>query len=580
MAHSKEDLSVLRHSVAHLLAHAVSELYPETLLTIGPATADGFFYDMLPSRSFKEEDLESLSKRMKEIVARALPIEHTEISKTEARKLYAHNPFKLELIDQIPGDTVGLATQGNFYDLCRGGHVAHTGLLGNFKLQHISGSYWRAKRENAALQRISGTAFFTAEELEAYERRQVELAQYDHRVLGKQMDLFSFHGEGVGFPFFHPKGKAIINTMMSYMRGLQRRANYQEICTPTMLNDTLWRRSGHYEHYRENMYFSEIDEQSYAIKPMNCPGAILVYKTRPRSYRELPLKLSEFGHVHRHELSGVLHGLLRVRAFTQDDAHLFCTVDQIESQIVVCLGIIREMLAKFGFTKVSFALATRPASALGNDELWEKATLALKNSLKTLALPHVIEEGGGAFYGPKISVYLEDSFERQWQCSTVQVDFFQPENFDLSYVTPQGDRARPVILHQANFGSLERFFAIVLEHHRGLLPVWIAPVQARILPLTDEQLSVAEEWATRLREVGMRVEVDTSSDPIRGKIKSASEEKIPWMILLGKREVEQGVATLRYIDGQQFSGLSMQALIDRFLAENSFAFVDNFSKKL
>lgn len=567
----QSDLSALRHSAAHLLAHAVVELYPQTQLTIGPATKEGFFYDFLPLQSFKEEDLLRIAERMREIVKRDLPLEHREISKAEAREIFKGNPFKLELIDGIPGDTVGLASQGNFYDLCRGGHVARTGELAHFKLLHISGSYWRADQTKQALQRITGTAFPTAETLAAYEKRQEELAQYDHRVLGKQLDLFSFHQEGVGFPFFHPRGKAIINTMVSYMRSLHLRHDYQEISTPTMLSDTLWQQSGHYAHYKDKMYFSHIDEQSYAIKPMNCPGAILTYKTRPRSYRELPLKLAEFGHVHRHELSGVLHGLLRVRAFTQDDAHIFCTEDQIEEQITLIIASIKEMLNRFGFTKSSFALATRPASSIGSDALWNKAISALKNALEKMGIPFTMKDGEGAFYGPKIDVDIEDSLERHWQCGTVQVDFFQPENFDLSYIDATGKRVRPVMIHQAIYGSLERFFAITLEHHKGNLPLWLAPVQARVMSITDEQMPYAEQLVRQLKTQGMRIDLDRSSDPLKGKIKTASLEKIPWMLIVGKREMEEQKVTVRLHDGTQHDGLSHQALWELFVKTTAAA---------
>jgi len=563
------DLKTLRHSAAHLLAHAVLELYPETILTIGPATEEGFFYDMLPMHNFKESDLEPIAQRMREIADRNLPLTHEEMPKAQARELFKHNKFKLELIDQIPGETVGIATQGNFVDLCRGGHVASTGLLKNFKLLHISGSYWRADRNNQPLQRISGTAFFTPEELAAYEKQQEELAQFDHRVIGKQMDLFSFHDEGVGFPFFHPKGQAVINTMKRYMHSLQAPHNYQEISTPTMLSQELWKRSGHYAHYRDKMYFSKVDEQTYAIKPMNCPGAILTYKTRPRSYRELPLKLSEFGHVHRHELSGVLHGLMRVRAFTQDDAHIFCTIDQVEQEIATIMNMISTMLHKFGFTKINVAISTRPQDSIGSDELWEKAIQALKNALDSSGRPYAIKEGEGAFYGPKIDIDIEDSMGRHWQCGTVQVDFFQPENFDISYVAASGKKERPVIIHQAIYGSLERFFAIVLEHFKGNLPFWLAPIQARILTITDEQKEYAHTIYNLLKQAGVRVEIDLTSDPLAGQIKSAQLEKIPLMVVIGKKEMAQEQVTLRHRDGKQEMGITLPALLEKVATLNN-----------
>ncbi len=560
MSKQSYDLKVLRHSAAHLLAHAVSELYPDTLLTIGPATEEGFFYDFLPKINFKEEDLSHIAARMHILADKNLPLTHKEISKKEARELYKNNPFKLELIDGIPGDTVGLAVQGDFYDLCRGGHVASTGELKNFKLQAISGSYWRADRKNAPLQRISGTAFNTAEELADFEQRREEALLYDHRRIGKQMDLFSFQEEGVGFPFFHPKGKRVINLLTSYMRALQQENNYQEISTPTLLNDSLWKQSGHYSYYKDNMYFSVIDEESYALKPMNCPGAILVYKNRPRSYRELPLKLSEFGHVHRHELSGVLHGLMRVRAFTQDDAHIFCMVNQLEHEISTILSMIDVTLKKFGFSKVEFALSTKPEKAMGNDEIWKKAISALENALKKHQLPYVVKEGDGAFYGPKIEVVIEDSLKRTWTCGTIQIDFLQPENFDLSYISTSGVKERPVIIHQAIFGSLERFFAILLEHHKGLLPVWLAPVQARVLPITDAVRPYAKKIEADLTKNDIRVELDETGDPLSAQIKKAQQDKIPWMIIVGQKEADAGTFTLREYSGHQEFGATVQTL--------------------
>lgn len=558
-----KDIMALRHSAAHLLAHAVSELYPDTLLTIGPATEEGFFYDLLPAKNFKEEDLPKIEARMKEIAERNLPLTHEPMKKDEARKLYKNNPFKLELIEGIQDDTVGIARQGDFYDLCRGGHVSTTGLLKNIKLTAISGSYWRADRNGQKLQRISGIAFFTAQDLAEYERKKEEAAKYDHRRLGKQLDLFSFHEEGVGFPFFHPKGKLVINLMTKYMRKLQEENGYQEISTPTMLSDELWKRSGHWAHYKDKMYFCNIDEQSYAVKPMNCPGSILVYSTRPRSYRELPLKLAEYGHVHRHELSGVLHGLMRVRAFTQDDAHVYCMPNQIEEQVVTMIKMIYTMLNKFGFTDIDVTISTKPENALGSQEYWENATNALKGALEKMNLKYSISEGEGAFYGPKIEFRIKDSMDREWQCGTIQVDFFFPQNFDLEYVSSSGQRERPVMIHQANYGSLERFFAIILEHFKGHLPFWMAPVQISILTITDDQKPYAEKIAQQLKAHHIRVEVDQTSDQISAKIKRAQEEKIPWMLVLGKKEVENNTITLRYNDGKQEFGLSLEQVLQK-----------------
>jgi threonyl-tRNA synthetase len=563
MKNNQYDLATLRHSAAHLAAQAVTELFPGTKLTIGPATDDGFFYDILPERNLKEEDLAAIHARMQELADQKIPLVHTEVPKDEARKLYKDNPFKLEIIDQIPGDTAGIATQSSFFDLCRGGHVAHTGYLKHTILLGLSGSYWRGNRDGQALQRITGTAFFTAEDLQAYLQKKEDALKYDHRRIGKQLDLFSFHEEGVGFPFYHPKGAWIFNKLVSYMRELHQRYQYDEIRTPTMLSDELWRRSGHYAHYKDNMYFCTIDESSYAIKPMNCPGSILVYQSRPRSYRELPLKLAEFGHVHRHELSGVLHGLMRVRAFTQDDAHIYCTPEQIEAQVTLLIKIIAHIFKAFGFTNVRYAISTKPEKAMGSDELWDIATKALTSALTKAGLPFGVKEGDGAFYGPKIDVVLEDSMERSWQCSTVQLDFFQPQNFDLHYVAPSGEKQRPVIIHQAIYGSLERFMAILLEHHKGNLPFWLSPVQAHVMTITDKQQPYAQQVTSALKKAGIRAALITSNDPVQAHIKTAQEERIPWMIVIGPKEEAAQTVALRSREGKQEFGLTVAQLVER-----------------
>lgn len=566
---NSEALKTLRHSTAHLLAQAVVQLWPKTKLTIGPATEEGFFYDFMPERNFKEEDLPVITERMKELAEKNYPITHREISKEKAREIYKDNPFKLELIEGIPGDTVGFSEQGDFYDLCRGDHVASTGLLKNFKLLSMAGSYWRADRKNQPLQRIYGTAFPTKEALEEYEHQQEELAKYDHRKLGKQLDLFSFHEEGPGFPFFHPKGQAIINVMTAYMRSLLDKNDYQEISTPVMLDEKLWHQSGHWAYYKDNMYTSVIDERTFAIKPMNCPGSILVYKERPHSYRELPMRLAEFGLDHRHELSGVLHGLFRVRAFTQDDAHVYCTLEQLEQELLKMIEMIYTVYKKFGFDSVKVAVATRAAKSMGTDEQWNIATQALKKALDKAGIIYEIAEGEGAFYGPKIEFHILDSMKRSWQCGTIQIDFNQPENFDLTYVTSQGTKERPVMIHRAIYGSRERFFAIVLEHFKGLLPFWLAPVQVRILTITDDQKEYAQNILEQLKKDGIRAEMDQSSDQISAKIKSAQLEKIPWMLVIGKKEVEQNTVTLRYFDGKQEFGLTLATLLEKAKEANS-----------
>lgn len=560
---SDVDLKILRHSAAHLLAHAVTELFPDTLLTIGPATQDGFFYDFLPTTNLKEHDLPTITAKMKELAQQNFEIYHKEIPKSEARELYKKNPFKLELIDGIEGDTVGLSIQGSFYDLCRGGHVASTKELLNFKLESISGSYWRADRNGQALQRISGTAFYTQEDLDAFELKKEEALKYDHRKLGKQLDLFSFHNEGVGFPFFHPKGQIVLEVMKNYLRKKLKKANYLEIATPTMLSDELWKQSGHYAHYKNHMYFCEIEDASYAVKPMNCPGSILIYKERPHSYRELPMRLAEFGLVHRFELSGVLHGLFRVRAFTVDDGHIYCTPDQIEQEVCTTIDMTLEILKKFNFDSIHVGLSTRPENSMGSDELWNQATNALKSGLEKCNVPYAINEGEGAFYGPKIEFGIKDSLGRSWQCGTIQIDFFQPHNFDLSYIDSDGTKKQPVIIHRAIYGSFERFFGIVLEHIKGKLPFWLAPVQIKVLTITDDQKEYAQLVANQLTEADLRVEVDCSSDPISGQIKTAQLLNIPFMLVIGKKEVENKTVTVRYLDGKQEFGLTIEQLLEK-----------------
>ncbi len=558
-----KELAILRHSTAHLLAQAVVQLFPNTKLTIGPSTSHGFFYDFQPSTNFKESDLEAISTRMQELAALNLPITHEEISKEQARQIYKDNPFKLELIDGIEGDTVGFSRQGDFYDLCRGGHVASTGLLKNFQLTTISGSYWRADRTGTALQRISGTAFATSKDLRMFLQRQEEAAKYDHRKIGKEMDLFSFHEQGPGFPFFHPKGKQILNNLQAIMRAIWKKNNYQEVTTPAMLDAQLWEQSGHAKHYRQNMYFCNIDDRDFALKPMNCPGALMLYNEKPRSFRELPLKLAEFGHVHRHELSGVLHGLFRVRAFTQDDSHIFCMPEQLEDEVITIVSIIDQLLSMFQFENIHYAVSTKPDNAMGDATSWDLATQALKNALEKMGKTYLIQEGEGAFYGPKIEVKIKDSMDRQWQVSTVQVDFAQPQNFNISYVASGGAKQKPVMLHQANFGSLERFFGILLEHTKGHLPFWLAPVQIRVLPITDDQQQYAQTIVQKLEQHNFRVELDTSEQPLSGKIKDAQLQRITWMLVLGQKELDNQTITLRHVTGKQEFGLTFEQLLEK-----------------
>ncbi len=560
-------LEQMRHSAAHLLAHAVLELFPDTLLTIGPATKEGFFFDFVPgARNFKQEDLASIESRMHDIVKRNLIITHEQVEKDVAYQLYHNNPFKRELIEAIPGTTVGIARQGEFFDLCRGGHVACTGDIKHFKLLAISGSYWRADRDNQPLQRISGTAFLTAQDLADFEQRIIDAQLYDHRALGKELDLFSFSDDAPGFPFYHPNGKIVMNVLTNYLRNTLSTHGYVEVSTPQMLNADLWKRSGHYDHYKQNMYFCTIEDQLFALKPMNCPGSIIIYKHRPRSYRELPLRLAEFGLVHRYELSGVLHGLFRVRAFTIDDGHIYCTPAQLESEVCLAIQLTYEVLRRFKFTDILVYLSTRPANSMGSDELWEKATNALAQGLNKSSIPFTICEGEGAFYGPKIEFHILDSMGRTWQCSTVQIDFFQPQNFDLSYVSSEGTKEHPVIVHRAIYGSFERFFGILLEHYKGKLPFWLSPVQVAILPVTEAQSEYAQKTQALLQQQNIRTRIDTTGDQLSSQIKRAQLQKIPWMIIVGAKEVANETYTIRYLDGKQEQIGSKEALIQKVSA--------------
>ncbi|MCF7799820.1 threonine--tRNA ligase [Candidatus Babeliales bacterium] len=567
MNNNKEKLDNLRHSAAHLLAQAVLELYPDTQLTIGPTTQTGFFYDFLPTKNFKEEDLPLIEKKMHELAEKKFEIIKKEITKEEAKKLFAKNIFKLELIDAIPDDEpITLYCQGDFCDLCRGGHVENTGQIKYFKLTGLAGSYWRADKNNQALQRISGIAFFTQKELDDYLKMVEEAKLYDHRKLGKQLDLFSFHDVAPGMPFFHNKGLFIFNSLIGYIRSLIR-DEYQEIKTPMIMHEDLWHTSGHYENYKENMYFTKIDDLINCVKPMNCPGGLLVYNERPHSYKELPIRMAEIGFVHRHELSGVLHGLFRVRAFHQDDAHVYCTPDQTEQEIIKILELAKTVYSKFGFKNIKMALSTKPKKSMGSDDLWEMATIALKNALKKHNVDYILQEGEGAFYGPKIDLMIQDAMGRDWQCGTVQVDFNMPINFKLEYIDSDQSRKTPVMIHRAIYGSLERFLGILIEHYKGRFPFWLAPIQARILTITDVQKDYAKKLMQELKAAGLRVELDQTGDQISGQIRQAQEDKLPWMLILGKKEQENNTVTLRYPDGKQEFGLTVQDLIGKINKE-------------
>lgn len=562
LVEDKNYLHNLRHSAAHLLAQAVLELFPGTQLTIGPVTEFGFFYDFLPVKNFKEEDLPVIEKRMRELAQKNYKIIGGQIPKDQARPMFKDNQFKLELIDGIADQTVGVYHQGDFYDLCKGGHVDAIGEIKFFKLTAISGSYWRANRDGVALQRITGVAFATQEDLDAYFKRIEEAEMYDHRKLGKQLDLFSFHDVSPGVPFFHHKGLVVYHKLIDFIRKLRGNL-YQEIKTPFIMHESLWRTSGHYDNYRENMFFTSTEDVPFCVKPMNCPGAILHYQEKPRSYRELPLRLAEFGFVHRRELSGVLHGLFRVRGFTQDDSHTFCTVDQIADAVKLILERADFIYKKFGFTSVKYFLSTRPEKSMGSDEHWQKATDGLRLALEQQGLQYEVDEGGGAFYGPKIDIKILDAMGREWQCGTCQIDFNQPENFTLEYIDADQSRKRPVIIHVALLGSIERFLGILLEHFKGHLPFWLAPVQVRVLKITDGQTEYAHTIVNQMSAAGLRVELDQSGDQISAQIRRAQVDKIPWMIVLGKKEQENATVTLRFNDGKQEFGLTLEDVLAR-----------------
>ncbi|MCK4265586.1 threonine--tRNA ligase [Candidatus Babeliales bacterium] len=555
-------LYALRHSAAHVLAQAVLELYPKTKLTLGPVTENGFFYDFLPEENLKEDDLSKIEAKMREILKKDYKIEGREVSKEEALKIYKDNPFKLEIIKGIEKGPITIFSQGDFFDLCEGNHVESTKEVQHFKLMGISGSYWRGDRDGMALQRISGVAFETAKDLEKYLKRIEEAKLYDHRKLGKELDLFSFHDEAPGSVFFHDKGLKIFNKLIEYSRKMHK-DDYIEIKTPIILHEKLWKTSGHYDNYKENMFFTTIDDANYCIRPMNCPASMLLYNERPHSYRELPLRVAEYGLDHRYELSGVLHGLFRVRSFTMDDAHIFCTLDQVEDEVLKVLELANAMYKKFGFEKIKMILATKPEKAMGSDEVWDKATDALKGALERHGIDFAVSEGDGAFYGPKIELRFEDAMGRDWQCGTIQLDFFQPENFNLEYITSDQSKKRPVIIHRAVYGSLERFIGILLEHYRGHLPFWIAPEQVRVLTITDAQKDYASKVLKELRAHNIEAYLDESGDQIGGQIRKAQVDKIPWMLVIGKKEVENNTVTLRHSDGKQEFGLKLEDIISK-----------------
>lgn len=536
-----------RHTTSHIMAQAIKRLYPETKLAIGPSIADGFYYDVDRETPFTNDDLEKIEAEMKKIIKEALPITRFTKPRNEAIAFMKekNEPYKVELIEDLPEDAViSFYQQGEFVDLCAGPHLMSTKPVKAFKLTSLAGAYWRGNEKNKMLTRIYGTAFTKKAELEEYLNRLEEAKKRDHRKLGKELGLFMMREEGPGFPFFLPNGMVLKNTLLDYWREIHTKAGYVEISTPIMLSRTLWETSGHWDHYKENMYTTVIDEQDFAIKPMNCPGGVLVYQSEPRSYRDLPLRMGELGLVHRHEKSGQLHGLMRVRCFTQDDAHIFMTPEQIRSEIKGVARLIDEVYQLFGF-KYHVELSTRPDNSIGSDEDWEMATDALRDALDDLGLPYVVNEGDGAFYGPKIDFHLEDSIGRTWQCGTIQLDFQLPLRFQLEYTGADGERHRPIMIHRVVFGSIERFIGILIEHFAGAFPTWLAPVQVRVLPISDKHQAYAKEVLQTLRDSGIRADLDTRTEKIGYKIREAQLKKIPYMLIVGAKEEETHTVSVR-----------------------------------
>ena len=542
---SPEGLEILRHSTAHLMAQAVLRLYPGSHFGVGPAIKDGFYYDIDATGAITEEDLPKIEAEMRKIAGAGEPVTREDMTKADALKFFAADPYKTELITEIDAPTVSVYKQGEYADLCRGPHVPDAAKLHNFKLLSVAGAYWRGDEHNKMLTRIYGTAFATPDELKDYIKRIEEAKLRDHRKLGKDLDLFSLHEEGPGFPFFHPKGMAIMNTLIDFWRREHIRRGYTEIKTPQILDRDLWIRSGHWDHYRENMYTTEIDDKTFAIKPMNCPGSILVYKTQLRSYRDLPMRLAELGCVHRHEKSGVLHGLMRVRCFTQDDSHTYIEPTKIKEEVLAIMDLDRYVYTDvFGF-KYTVELSTRPADSMGTDEQWEAAESALRDALESTNTPYTINPGDGAFYGPKIDFHLEDCLGRTWQCGTIQLDFQLPGRFDVTYRGDDGAEHTPVLIHRVVFGSIERFMGILIEHYAGAFPYWLAPVQVKIVPIAGDHMDYARELYSKFMDWGIRPEIDSRDEKLGKKIRDAQMQKVPYMIVIGDKEKDAHTVGVR-----------------------------------
>ena len=562
-----EELHVIRHTAAHILAQAVKRLYPEARFAYGPATEKGFYYDVdLGDKKLSDEDLPAIEAEMAKIVKENLPIKPFVLSREDAVKLMEERgeTYKVEHIGDLPEDAVlSFYQQGEYIDMCIGPHLTYTKALKAFKLTQLSGAYWKNDKNNIMLTRIGGTAFRTREELEEYNKLMEEAARRDHRRIGKEMNLFMLCDEGPGFPFFLPKGMALKNALIDYWRDIHYKANYVEVSTPLIMNRHLWETSGHWDHYKDNMYATKIDGEDYCIKPMNCPGGVMVYRSQPHSYRELPLRVGELGLVHRHELKGALHGLFRVRCFTQDDAHIFMRPDQITDEIIGVVGLINQVYSKFGFDYF-VELCTRPENSMGSDEDWEAATNGLIKALEKLNMPYIVNEGDGAFYGPKIDFHLRDSLGRTWQCGTIQLDFQMPLNFGLEYIAEDGSRQRPIMIHRVCFGSIERFIGILTEHFAGKFPTWLAPTQVKVLPVSDKSMDYAKEVYEALREKMIRCELDTRNEKIGYKIREARQvDRVPYMLIIGAKEVETNTVSVRDRDTDE----TVTMTLDEFLGK-------------
>lgn len=565
----KEGLFTLRHTAAHVMAQAIQHLYPGTKFAIGPAIDDGFYYDLESDHVFSQEDFAAIEKEMAKIAKANLPIEKKILSRNEALEFFRsrNQDYKVILIQDLSEDAIiSTYTQGDFTDLCRGPHVRSTGKLKVFKLMTVAGAYWRGDEHNKMLQRIYATAFFDKEELDRFLFVRAEAEKRDHRKLGKQLNLFSFHEEGPGFPFFHPKGMVIRNELIAYERELFREFGYEEIMTPIILSKKLWLQSGHWDHYKENMYFTQIDEEDYAVKPMNCPGGILYYKTNQHSYRELPKRVGEFGIVHRHELHGALHGLFRVRVFTQDDAHIFMTQNQMKDEVIKTMEMYRKLYSIFGL-EYHVELSTRPENSMGSEELWEISTNALRDAVEAAGVPYVINEGDGAFYGPKLDFHIKDCLGRTWQCGTIQMDMQLPERFDVNYVGEDGEKHRAVMLHRAGYGSLERFIGILIEHFAGAFPSWIAPVQVKVVPVTEKHMNYARSVADALSASNVRVEIEEGNDTLGYKIRKAQMEKVPYTLVVGDKEMNGHTVSVRSRKNGDEGSLPVAVFVSNLIRE-------------